>query len=363
MSKAINKKLAIAIAMLVAVFMFASVQNAYAADTVGKLDKPVIKLSLSDAKAFTVTAKKDVDATGYQIKYAKNSSFSSAKTVNVKGKKLSKKISKLTAGKKYYVKVRAYKTVDGKKTYGSWSLKKTITPKTYYYAYVKLNVIMANLQEKSNDATAERVPYNTKLKVVSKKKTTSGVCYKVKYNGNTRYIWEMNGKPKKLMPVQNTFDDYSVADNSAAQNAVLDKAVDILKNWNTGYKKNAYNDIRDGKHYFDCSGFVTYVYNETFGTDYPGYFLPHKTTEINKISSTGASTVETVCTSIDYSKMKPGDLILFKTPADGDGIVNHCGIYLGGHEFMHCNGDGVNVMTLDVQFGDWTKKVIRVIPE
>lgn len=40
------------------------------------------------------------------------------------------KISKrLTAGKKYYVRIRTYKTVDGKKIYSGWSAIKTITTK------------------------------------------------------------------------------------------------------------------------------------------------------------------------------------------------------------------------------------------
>jgi hypothetical protein len=77
-----------------------------------------------------VTWKKDSQATGYQLVYSTSSSFKSAKTVNItKNSTVSKTISKLTAGKKYYVKVRSYKTVDGKKVYGAYSKVKSVTVK------------------------------------------------------------------------------------------------------------------------------------------------------------------------------------------------------------------------------------------
>ena len=71
------------------------------------------------------------NASGYQIQIATNKKFSKGKKlVAVKKYKLgSKKISNLKAGKKYYVKVRAYKTVSGKKYYSSWSKVKTCKTK------------------------------------------------------------------------------------------------------------------------------------------------------------------------------------------------------------------------------------------
>lgn len=73
---------------------------------------------------------KDAQVSGYQIQYSTKSSFSSAKTVTVSGKsKSSKTVKKLKSKKKYYVRVRTYKTVDGKKIYSSWSAKKTVKTK------------------------------------------------------------------------------------------------------------------------------------------------------------------------------------------------------------------------------------------
>lgn len=69
--------------------------------------------------------------TGYQVQAALNSKFTkSVKTVNVKGySKTSKKIIKLKAKKKYYVRVRTYMTVKGKIYYSSWSKVKTVKTK------------------------------------------------------------------------------------------------------------------------------------------------------------------------------------------------------------------------------------------
>lgn len=69
--------------------------------------------------------------TGYQICYSTNSKFSSYKTITVKGSSnRSKKISNLTKGKRYYVRVRAYKALSGYPTvYGSWSGDKCIVIK------------------------------------------------------------------------------------------------------------------------------------------------------------------------------------------------------------------------------------------
>lgn len=94
--------------------------------------KPTTISSLSAlSKGFKVKwSKKTAQTTGYQIRYSLKSSMASSKTVTVKGAKTtSKSISKLKKGKKYYVQVRTYKTVDGKKYYSSWSAKKSVKTK------------------------------------------------------------------------------------------------------------------------------------------------------------------------------------------------------------------------------------------
>ena len=83
-------------------------------------------------KAFTVKWKKQkTQTTGYQIQYSTAKSFpSGSKTITLKNNQtVSKKIAKLKAKKTYYVRVRTYKVVDGKKYYSSWSKAKTVKTK------------------------------------------------------------------------------------------------------------------------------------------------------------------------------------------------------------------------------------------
>ena len=83
------------------------------------------------SKKFTVKWKKQsTQVTGYQIQYSTSSKFTSPKTVTVSSyKTTSKTISKLKGKKKYYVRVRTYKTVGKTKYYSSWSSAKSITTK------------------------------------------------------------------------------------------------------------------------------------------------------------------------------------------------------------------------------------------
>ena len=69
--------------------------------------------------------------TGYQIQLATDSKFTkNRKTVTVKGyKKTSKTVRKLKAGKKYFVRVRTYKTVRGVKYYSPWSKVRAVKTK------------------------------------------------------------------------------------------------------------------------------------------------------------------------------------------------------------------------------------------
>jgi len=81
-------------------------------------------------KAVTVKWKKGKKAqvTGYQVMLATNKKFTkNAKKVTLKGySKTSKKVNKLKAKSKYFVKVRTYKTVKGVKIYSDWSKMKQV---------------------------------------------------------------------------------------------------------------------------------------------------------------------------------------------------------------------------------------------
>ena len=64
------------------------------------------------------------------MQYATNSKFTGSKKITVTNNKTDKMtVSKLSAGKKYYVKVRSYTVVKGTKYYGEWSAVKSVTTK------------------------------------------------------------------------------------------------------------------------------------------------------------------------------------------------------------------------------------------
>lgn len=88
----------------------------------------IYKLTPGDNK-FTVTInKRTTQTTGYQVMYSTSSKFSSYKTYKIKNT-YNKVTLKGLNKKKYYVKVRTYKVVNGVTYYSSWSSVKTVTTK------------------------------------------------------------------------------------------------------------------------------------------------------------------------------------------------------------------------------------------
>ena len=92
--------------------------------------KQEIQKLKAKSKAFFVDWAQKGSATGYEIQYATNSKFTSAKKVTITNDKTDKAtVSKLSGKKKYYVRVRSYTTVKGTKYYGAWSASKSVTTK------------------------------------------------------------------------------------------------------------------------------------------------------------------------------------------------------------------------------------------
>lgn len=85
------------------------------------------------SKGFTVKWKKqDNSTTGYQVQYSTNKNFKGNTTVTKTiGRTSTTKltVNKLKSKKKYYIKIRTYKTVHGKKYYSSWSNNKSVRTK------------------------------------------------------------------------------------------------------------------------------------------------------------------------------------------------------------------------------------------
>lgn len=84
------------------------------------------------SKGFNIKWKKQAtQTTGYQIQIATDSKFTKGVKTYAVGKNstVSTKITKLTGKKKYYVRIRTYKTVSGKSYCSAWSASKHVTTK------------------------------------------------------------------------------------------------------------------------------------------------------------------------------------------------------------------------------------------
>lgn len=95
-------------------------------DTVAVKAPKVKSVKNVKGKKVRVTIGKSAGAEGYQVAYSTKASFAGQKTVTTK--KLTVVLKKLKK-KKYYIRVRAYKTVDGTKVYSKYSGKKSVKVK------------------------------------------------------------------------------------------------------------------------------------------------------------------------------------------------------------------------------------------
>lgn len=92
------------------------------------LSRPFItKVKNKKKRKVVLKWRKNSSASGYQIQYSKKSSFKNKKTKTIKSSSKGKiTLKKLKKGKIYYIRVRSYKTVAGKRTYSSWSYVRSV---------------------------------------------------------------------------------------------------------------------------------------------------------------------------------------------------------------------------------------------
>ena len=97
--------------------------------TVRPLTTSKLSLKSTAKKQATVswTAAKSISR--YQIYYSQRSDMKNAKHITAKSSAKSAVLRNLTSKKKYYVRIRTYKTVSGKKYYSTWSSVKSVTVK------------------------------------------------------------------------------------------------------------------------------------------------------------------------------------------------------------------------------------------
>jgi hypothetical protein len=90
----------------------------------------ISKLNGSKQKITVKWKKQDTATTGYQIQYSTNKNFSGAKSVTVgNAKTVSQTITKLSAKKTYFVRIRTYKKVKKTNYYSKWSAASKVKTK------------------------------------------------------------------------------------------------------------------------------------------------------------------------------------------------------------------------------------------
>ncbi len=97
-----------------------------------QVDPVKLKKLTPGRKRFTVKWQRDITVSGYEIQYSLKKGFpkKSRRTVTVKGGKSNRLIvKKLKTNKKYFVRIRAFETVNGVKHFSKWSAAKSVKTK------------------------------------------------------------------------------------------------------------------------------------------------------------------------------------------------------------------------------------------
>jgi cell wall-associated NlpC family hydrolase len=87
----------------------------------------------------------------------------------------------------------------------------------------------------------------------------------------------------------------------------------------------------------DCSGFVRYVFNDTFG-----FLLPRKSAQMSKVGM-----------EVKRDELRPGDLVFFNTMRHA---FSHVGIYVGDNKFIHAPSRGKAIRVDDMTKTYWDKR-------
>lgn len=274
------------------------------------------------------------------------------------------------SGRKY----ACVQTKDGTRAWMKLSSLKAAAGETVMYTSVP-SVTLHTAQ--SSSSVSVSVPYMTELILCETYDNSgSGAWSKVKYNDSFYYLWQDTGV--SLLTEQKS--SFTYTGSTAYQQDVIDLALEI-NGWETHYAHGESDGVADssGSYGFDCSGFAAYVLNNVMQQYVPTY---HVSANIVSLYETGgiynegyagsfaAADVIAEGGTLDISKLQPGDLLFFdlteETDAETTGTgYNHCGIYLGNGEWIHCThswGGGVCIMPLSGIYEEGFVAARRYLP-
>ncbi len=159
----------------------------------------------------------------------------------------------------------------------------------------------------TNHSVIRSLSRGTQVGVISESNGWS----KINYNGTIGYVSSQ---------YLGTVD--SGGGENPGQSSSADKVINIAKQ----QLGKTYVWGAEGPNTFDCSGFTLYSFKNGAGVN-----LPRVSKEQSKYG-----------TSVSKSNLQKGDLVFFDT--DGDGVVNHVGIYIGNNEFIHASSGAGKVV-------------------
>ncbi|MBQ7116146.1 MAG: C40 family peptidase [Clostridia bacterium] len=196
----------------------------------------------------------------------------------------------------------------------------------------------------------------------------AGSWYRVFYNDSLMYLWQ-GVDEEKLTSVKSSF---TYEGNTQYQQQVIDLTLDIAQNWETVYAHGQSNGIPDsnGAYGFDCSGLVKYILLSIMNQYVPLYNL---SADVETLYATeglynSGYAGEFSATRVDIDELQPGDVLFFKSLADGSASteIGHCGIYLGNNEFAHSTSfwsDSVCIVSLSGSYLESYVGAVRYLPD
>ena len=195
----------------------------------------------------------------------------------------------------------------------------------------------------------EYLPYMSELQLgMAVTDGNEGTWYRAFYENELYYVWLVE-ESEKLVSEKSNFDYYS--EHKHIQE-VLDLAKDISLNWDTVYahEQSKGEQNADGTYGFDCSGFVSYVFNTVMQRYIPIYRVSADIETLRmteNICGLGYSN-ELNAADVEMEDLQPGDVLFFSQVDPYD----HCGIYLGNGEFAHSSWDWAHTSVIIMPLAD-----------
>lgn len=210
-----------------------------------------------------------------------------------------------------------------------------------------------NFREKANTDSKVLKTFAVNAKVTILKE--EGNWYKIKHNGKEGYVLKTYVSEKKVAEVTSRSSTRTATTSTTqAENKEETKTTETTTQAasSKGSEVVAMAKKYLGSRYvyggsspsgFDCSGFTMYIYKQ-FGVS-----LPHSATAQ---SSRG--------TKVEKKNLQPGDIVFFTNYKTGKGI-GHCGIYIGGGQFIHASTEKTGVITTSLNSGSHAKRYVTAV--